>query len=214
MRILKPFKDQTMRLQSRAVHAHRGSLWEAFPPLKYLLTHIKRILEEYEIEPTPLNPPELNPAANLPELDDEIDESRKHIKTSIDNCWVKLDEYYKLMDLTPVYAAAVVLHPGRRWRYFEMKWIAPHQVEWLATAKAYVRMFWEENYRYTNLQRSTGSPSSPLPQAPSPNHTEQDELDAYMNPPGYYDKPDETDTHDEYEDYIQIGPEICERPLE
>ena len=99
------------------------------------------MLEQYEIEATPFNPPELNHAVNPPELDHEIEKSRRHIKTSIDNCWGKLDEYYRLMDLTPVYAAAVVLHPGRRWRYFEMRWIAPHQIEWLNAAKAYVKTF-------------------------------------------------------------------------
>jgi hypothetical protein len=85
IRILKPFKDQTMRLQSRAIHAHHGSLWEAFPSLKYLLTHIKSMLEQYEIETTPFNPSKLNHAVNPPELDYEIEKNRKHIKTSINN---------------------------------------------------------------------------------------------------------------------------------
>ena len=112
-----------------------------------------------------------------------------------------------------MYAAAVVIHPGRRWRYFELKWTAPHQIEWLDSAKAYVQAFWEDNYRYTNPQRHTSSSPSPPPRAPSPNYIEQDELDAYMNPPGFYDQPAETETRDEYAEYIRIGPEPCERPL-
>lgn len=40
--------------------------------------------------------------------------SRKLIKTSIDNCWGKLDDYYKILDTLPAYIAAPVLHAGTR----------------------------------------------------------------------------------------------------
>jgi hypothetical protein len=49
--------------------------------------------------------------------DDVIDESRKHIVTALNNCWAKLDKYYKLMDDSPAYGAALVLHPGHKWKF-------------------------------------------------------------------------------------------------
>lgn len=33
--------------------------------------------------------------------------------------WAKMDKYYRLSDNTPVYVAALVLHPSRKWRYIE-----------------------------------------------------------------------------------------------
>jgi hypothetical protein len=44
---------------------------------------------------------------------DEDAQTNKHIATSLDNCWSKLDEYYKMLDDTPIYAAAIILHPGQ-----------------------------------------------------------------------------------------------------
>jgi hypothetical protein len=39
-------------------------------------------------------------------------QTNKHIAISLDNCWSKLDEYYRMLDDTPIYVAAIVLHPG------------------------------------------------------------------------------------------------------
>ncbi|KAH6696405.1 transposase-like protein, partial [Leptodontidium sp. MPI-SDFR-AT-0119] len=33
--------------------------------------------------------------------------------------WKKMNKYYNLFDKTPVYAAALVLHPSRKWRHIE-----------------------------------------------------------------------------------------------
>jgi hypothetical protein len=52
---------------------------------------------------------------------DEGARTNKHIATSLDNCWGKLDEYYRMLDDTPVYIAAIILHPGQRWLYLELK---------------------------------------------------------------------------------------------
>lgn len=79
------------------------------------------MLKQYEIETTFFNLPKFNHAVNLPEFNYKIEKSRKYIKIFINNCWGKLDEYYKLIDLTPVYTAAVILHLEKRWRYFEIK---------------------------------------------------------------------------------------------
>jgi hypothetical protein len=52
---------------------------------------------------------------------DESAQTNKHIAISLDNCWSKLDEYYRMLDDTPVYAAVIVLYPGQEWRYLELK---------------------------------------------------------------------------------------------
>ena len=40
----------------------------------------------------------------------------------INLAWQKLDEYYSKTDQSPVYVAAVVLHPGLKWTWLEKAW--------------------------------------------------------------------------------------------
>ncbi len=59
--------------------------------------------------------------------DEVVTTARKVSKISLDNCWDKLDEYYRKYDETPVYVVAVVLYPGLKLRYFELIWTEVHQ---------------------------------------------------------------------------------------
>jgi len=73
-----------------------------------------------------------NTSNNVVKLDFSFDDetiatARELIKVFLDNCWGKFDEYYKIFDLSPVYAAAVVLHLVYKWRYFEKTWTKPYQ---------------------------------------------------------------------------------------
>jgi hypothetical protein len=40
----------------------------------------------------------------------------------INLAWQKLDEYYLKTDLSPVYVAAVVLHPSHKWKWLKKAW--------------------------------------------------------------------------------------------
>jgi hypothetical protein len=51
--------------------------------------------------------------------DDGPSESQKHFSTNINLAWQKLDVYFNKTDATPIYRAAVVLHPRMKWRWFE-----------------------------------------------------------------------------------------------
>jgi len=66
------------------------------------------------------------------------------ISTGIDSCWAKLRKYYKLIDKSPVYAAAVVLNPQYKWDYFNTHW-ADHP-EWIAQAQDSVEDLWRNMY--------------------------------------------------------------------
>src|SRR5271169_4108641 len=70
--------------------------------------------------------------------------SRRHIRTAINNAWEKLDKYYALTDETPVYLAALVLHPGQEWRYFEQKWA--ERPDWLEDAKMKMKAFYQGHW--------------------------------------------------------------------
>ena len=102
---MEPFYEQTVYLQSRAENSSHGAIWEAFPSIEYLLSHILHAMEAYKYNIKPSEPASADEATAA---------ARKHMKTSLDNCHGKLDQYYQLMDETPVYAAATVLNPAQK----------------------------------------------------------------------------------------------------
>ena len=94
-----------MRFQSRAKQGTYGSIWEVYSSIEFLFKHILNKKSEYEhnYEPVESGP------------DDEvIAASSRYIKTSIENCWGKLDEYYKQLDELSVYMAVLVLNPAQK----------------------------------------------------------------------------------------------------
>ena len=46
----------------------------------------------------------------------------EYYNTSINTAWLKLEKYFKLTDVSPLYVIAIILHPGRRFKYFKDKW--------------------------------------------------------------------------------------------
>jgi hypothetical protein len=64
----------------------------------------------------------------------------KHFSHNLNAAWQKLDAYYTRTDDTPIYRAAVFLHPKLKWRWFEKHWESkPH---WIAAAKTAVTDLW------------------------------------------------------------------------
>jgi len=57
--------------------------------------------------------------ANEPQVDLEQTE---HLNTGINTPWLKLEKYLKLVNRSPLYTAAIALHPAWRLEYFEDKW--------------------------------------------------------------------------------------------
>ncbi|KAI8397463.1 hypothetical protein FOFC_20735 [Fusarium oxysporum] len=64
----------------------------------------------------------------------------EHFKVNINLCWKKLDKYYSRLDETPVYYAAIALHPAYRWGYFEDVWA--DRLDWIQTANQVKRTKW------------------------------------------------------------------------
>jgi hypothetical protein len=66
----------------------------------------------------------------------------KHFNHNLNAAWQKLDDYYNRTDATPLYRAAVFLHPTLKWRWFERHWES--EPEWIAAARAAVIAMWSE----------------------------------------------------------------------
>ncbi|SRR6266516_2944316 len=61
---------------------------------------------------------------------------------AIEMGWFVLSKYYGLSDATPVYAAAILLHPQKRACYIEKRW----DKDWRQPAIDAVRSLWQSNY--------------------------------------------------------------------
>lgn len=78
------------------------------------------------------------------------------LHTAIMTCWYAFDKWYEAIDHTPVYAAAVLLHPYRRLAHLDHYW----PKEWVAPALANARMLWLNEY---HGRRSAPASPSPRP---------------------------------------------------
>ena len=101
-----------------------------------------------------------------------------------------MDKYYRLLDSTPVYVAALVLYLSRKWRYIEKHW----KKDWVITAKSRMRSFWETKYRDTPV-----APSPLTTRAPPPTNTKTP--NAFFE---WLDDDDDKAIEDEYDRYCAL----------
>ena len=121
--LLKPFHQLTKQLEGNAVAGHHGSIWEALPAIELLLDHLERQKRIYK--------------------------ENSFLATSVNLAWDKLQEYYKMMDDTPIYAAGLFLHPSYRWDYFKKHWTTTTLRAYLRPTQTNIRRLWEEEYQDT-----------------------------------------------------------------
>ena len=76
-----------------------------------------------------------------------------HFSANINAAWQKLDDYYTRTDDTPIYRAAVFLHPLLKWRWFEKYWRT--KPAWRASARVVVAELWEQYKPTTTNIEST-----------------------------------------------------------
>lgn len=135
--LLQPFVKATKRVEGNAYTGTYGALWEVLPMMDYLFAklskHSKEVLARKEL-------------------------FTDYYRHCINHGFAKLSEYYTKIDETPFYAAAVALHPCKKYDYFESTW-GPTKggTKAIATAKRAVRNLFEE---YLKKQRQA-TPSPP-----------------------------------------------------
>jgi hypothetical protein len=64
------------------------------------------------------------------------------VYVGINLAWQKLYEYYLRIDQSPVYVAAVVLHPGYKWKWLEKA--RRGRPGWISRARVEVKKSWLE----------------------------------------------------------------------
>ena len=92
LKLLKPFRDLTLRLEGKGKTGSRGAVWEILPAIDLLLEHLEAAKAEYK---------------HMHEY--------TYVKTVVNNAWLVLDKYYNLTEMSPIYVATVVLNPKYKW---------------------------------------------------------------------------------------------------
>uniref|UniRef100_A0A0C4DI06 HAT C-terminal dimerisation domain-containing protein n=1 Tax=Fusarium oxysporum (strain Fo5176) TaxID=660025 RepID=A0A0C4DI06_FUSOF len=174
--LLKPLHEITMRCQGWAKEGRHGALWEVMIGMEYLLNFFEEQnlifsspdsciseLRNFRVSATKRSSAQRieqgrGREKHLPQhareeytdvvLQDENldDDHRRCVQISIKNCWSKLDEYYSLLGQSPLYPAAVILHPRWNVSWLEANWTSDEQLVWLRDAKNSVREFFEQHY--------------------------------------------------------------------
>jgi hypothetical protein len=121
--------------------------------------------------------------------------SDKDFTSRIKKGWEIFDKYYSKTDNSPLYAAALILHPNRRTKYIKANWKA----KWVKPTLKKVKELWE-TYRE---QASTSLISPSYDKAPVEQEKELDVFDQIAQRLGGYNRPA---SQDEYQDYCSRDP--------
>lgn len=239
--VLEPIYHQTMRTQGWAKNGSHGSLWEILTGMEFLMEKMEDWKAFFD-NPANATIPQLSQTSSrsrrrrrvpspalqaLPEharyeyldpslykrLEDLSEDSQAYFRLSVTNGWKKLNEYDTKLEESPLYAAAVILHPGLGLRWLENSWAEESQRSWLRSAKEGLHDYWESWYRDGRFH-TTSCDTTPRNSIPAPPRLErsvepsqfdnwlgtrlhvsnpvESELDRYlsMSPPHPQDVPD------------------------
>jgi hypothetical protein len=70
-----------------------------------------------------------------------------HLALCFSTAWRKLEKYYKLVDQTPVYYAAILLNPTQKTQKLRELWHTPDTRLWIEPTIQKVRAMWQQQYR-------------------------------------------------------------------
>ena len=142
--ILKPLKEATVTLQGH-IGGKCGSIWQVLPVYEQLLNHFEEQVRLYPIkeqlkEPDSHSISDTSFSQTMPDVSSQLASlpanqttGEHHFAVNIKLAWSKLNDYYLKLDNSPVYVAAVVLHPRFKWRHLDKAWA--QRPEWLKAAK-------------------------------------------------------------------------------
>jgi hAT family C-terminal dimerisation region len=134
---------------------------------------------------------------------------KQAISQSIKQAWKKLNDYYTLLEESPLYAAAVILHPALGWKTLSSNWQSlPDSEAWLAAAKTETKLFFERWYK--PVRQSPVSLSRPA--ATRSSSSRSTATPTYRN--WMISKiPMKTSIVDELKAYCQLDPQPADDPI-
>jgi hypothetical protein len=132
--LLRRIKDflEVLKQSTKALESSSHGLDRVLPAMDFILAHFEKAKTTY--------------------ADDD------KLKQMVNSGWKKMEKYYSKSDDTPVYAAAIILNPMRKWQYIDRFW----RQSWRQPAKAMVKRLWEEQYK-PKESTTMSSTITPLP---------------------------------------------------
>jgi hypothetical protein len=130
---LKPFYILTRTMEGNAstpgAEGGHGAVWETLKTMDYLFVKFRQAAEDTQFE------------------------EASHFKSGIDCGWAKLEDYYVKTDRTPVYRAALALHPSYGYDYFERHWkVAMDKPQWYSDMQSAVGNLFDEYARQAEVE--------------------------------------------------------------
>jgi len=123
--LLKPFQRLTIQLQGNAdkigFEGSYGAVWEVLKSMNFMFTRLQKVQNEID--------------ANKPAFPQPF-------VAGVHWAYLKLIKYFRLTDETPIYRAAIVLHPAYKFDYFEDQWVKNRS--WVTQCKAAVKALYEQ----------------------------------------------------------------------
>jgi hypothetical protein len=154
--LLKPFHTVTKRVEGHASDGSFGAVWEVLPAFDYLFNKLSKAELEVNDDPSLFTDYYIN---------------------CINAGFAKLKEYYSLTDRSRIYRAAVALHPGKRFQWFENQWRrnkGGHRD--VANAKRAVKLLWHQWLHDLATEPTTSVQTETMPKnsVPSIRHLQDD----------------------------------------
>jgi hypothetical protein len=136
---LYPFHHSTKRLEGNAGNGHHGAIWEALPVLAYLMGKVEAGRQAWEGKGTT----EITGQGR-----NRVEHYTHHpMEVAYQNAWEKLTKYYNKTDEAhTIYAAAVLLHPAHRKRWFIKNWVGD-EAQYIDIMIKNVKKVWNDEYK-------------------------------------------------------------------
>ena len=189
--ILSPIRDATKMLEARGRSGLHGAIWEVIPTLDWLL----KLFEEKKDRVV---------NATLDDYPDQ-DAIEDHYAINLNRGWLKLQKYFEKLDDTPVYYAAVLLHP--RYKLFCQNAWADHP-EWLIKGDASFKKLWLQY-----IERPSPSSNTPSAHLPSRRAHASSARDDYIRANTSRVAQSSINASDEYEAWKTLPPLPDDHPL-
>ena len=104
MAILEKFMLLIKRAEGNNSEGDRGVLSDYMTTMNELLNHVRKHRD----------------GINIRTFDeDNASSTDLYLKACIVNYWTKLDDYFIILNETPIYYASIVTNPKMKWKYFE-----------------------------------------------------------------------------------------------
>ncbi len=186
------------RAQRQSQRASRRAGRQAQPSLQFNEDALPR-----HTRATYTDPRSINNIANM--LPDE----KAYMRASVNNAWLKLNQYYTLLGDSPLFTAAVILHPGQGIQFLEKIWA--DQGQWVLNAKQDLKVYFDCWYQ------DQDDPDDPLSQSPSPGPQQQQQLVREDTPFQQWvnsRRPRRSETANELERYYRLEPQPVDDPVQ